>query len=218
MPPPPRADYYALLGVAHDATPDEVKRAYRHTLLRQHPDKSRSQHNNSNPNLNSNPNRLDAALLKQAYETLMSSDLRAEYDVLLAHARLQYFDDDDGLGEEDDAARRRGNRAFQRTHLQSRPAHIVSLDDFEEANDIEEAWVYPCRCGGFFRITEAQMEEDFHLVCCPGCSEVIWVGYEVVDDEDDPDVEEEVEEDENEETAGPTHHMGLLMMTEISVP
>lgn len=211
----PQDDYYALLGVPETATPEEIKRAYRRTLLRHHPDKSFSHHRQQQhpPDIDSDHNthyfssgnlhdptvdnhhhhvRLDAALLKEAYETLMSRELRTEYDILLAHARLQYHHHD--LEDEfDDSARRRWNQSYQ----QSRPAHIVSLDEFDEANDVEEAWEYPCRCGGAFRITEAQMEEDFHLVSCPGCSEVIWVGYEVVEEGEDD--EEEEEEDYGEE-------------------
>ncbi|KAG8856206.1 hypothetical protein FRB96_006518 [Tulasnella sp. 330] len=202
-----QTDYYSLLGVSQDASPQDVKRAYRRTLLRQHPDKSqkpqptRAPHahesDDSGSDNNSNddePPRLDAALLKEAYETLMSTELRAEYDVCLANARLQYFHDQEEFDEEDDIERRRRNHAYQ----QSRPAHIVSLDDFQEANDIEESWTYPCRCGGSFCITEVQMEEDFHLVSCPGCSEVIWVGYEVVEDEEDEDEDEDENEDDGE--------------------
>ncbi|KAG8984039.1 hypothetical protein FRB93_006832 [Tulasnella sp. JGI-2019a] len=193
----PQTDYYSLLGVSQDASPQDVKRAYRLTLLRQHPDKSQRPQPppptppesdcGSSDTTTDPPPRLDAALLKEAYETLMSVELRAEYDLCLANERLQYFHDQDGFDEEDDTERRRRNYAYQQT----RPAHFVSLDDFEEANDVEESWVYPCRCGGSFCITEVQMEEDFHLVSCPGCSEVIWVGYEVVDEDDDDEVDDD---------------------------
>ncbi|KAH7883391.1 hypothetical protein F5I97DRAFT_1815259, partial [Phlebopus sp. FC_14] len=60
-----------------------------------------------------------------------------------------------------------------------RPAQIVSLEDFD---GLEQEW--RCRCGGSFRITENDLEGGRHLVCCEGCSEVISVGYEVVEDQD----------------------------------
>ena len=41
-----------------------------------------------------------------------------------------------------------------------------------------------CGCGGRYHITEADMERGQHVVGCSSCSEVVWVGYEVVDGED----------------------------------
>ena len=33
------------------------------------------------------------------------------------------------------------------------------------------------------------MEDDRHLVGCNSCSEVVWVGYQVVEDDEDPAVD-----------------------------
>ncbi|KAI0030045.1 hypothetical protein K488DRAFT_55070 [Vararia minispora EC-137] len=60
-----------------------------------------------------------------------------------------------------------------------RPADVVSLDELEEHDD---AWTLGCRCGGSYRISVEQLENDVHLVGCGGCSEVVWVGYEAVDE------------------------------------
>jgi len=65
-----------------------------------------------------------------------------------------------------------------------RPAQIVSLDDFEESGS-DDTWRYICRCGGMYRITSREMEEGHHLVGCSSCSEVIWVGYEQWNPEDE---------------------------------
>lgn len=64
-----------------------------------------------------------------------------------------------------------------------RPAQIISLDDFEEG--IGDTWHCNCRCGGVYKITNLEMEEGHHLVGCNSCSEVIWVGYEQWNSEDE---------------------------------
>ncbi|KAI0275450.1 hypothetical protein BC834DRAFT_921410 [Gloeopeniophorella convolvens] len=60
-----------------------------------------------------------------------------------------------------------------------RPAQIVSLEEFAEGAG---AWSYACRCGGVYKITEDELERGQHLVACGSCSEVVWVGYEVVEE------------------------------------
>jgi len=59
-----------------------------------------------------------------------------------------------------------------------RPAQIVSLEEFEEQDNI--SWCYECRCGGTYRIREDDLERGQHLVGCGSCSEVVWVGYELL--------------------------------------
>jgi diphthamide biosynthesis protein 4 len=60
-----------------------------------------------------------------------------------------------------------------------RPAQVVSLEDFEF---LDAEWSLTCRCGGAYRITEDDLERGRHLVGCEACSEVLWVGYEMVED------------------------------------
>ncbi|KAI0311879.1 hypothetical protein OF83DRAFT_1166186 [Amylostereum chailletii] len=61
-----------------------------------------------------------------------------------------------------------------------RPAQVISLEDFDEGAD---GYAYACRCGGTYRIGEEEMETGVHLVGCGSCSEVIWIGYEVLEEE-----------------------------------
>lgn len=118
--------------------------AYHNALLKHHPDKSKIISES-----------IDIALLKDAYQTLSSSDLRLEYD------------------------EKRG--ASKGKSSMPRPAQVISLEEFEERED--GSWYHVCRCGGGgYMITETQMEAGSHLVGCDSCSEVIWVGYELAED------------------------------------
>ncbi|KAF7351130.1 hypothetical protein MSAN_01675500 [Mycena sanguinolenta] len=62
-----------------------------------------------------------------------------------------------------------------------RPAQVISLTDFDEVD--EDAWTHACRCGGTYLITAEEMDRGVHLVGCSSCSEVVWVGYELAEEE-----------------------------------
>ncbi|KAF9072726.1 hypothetical protein BDP27DRAFT_1382014 [Rhodocollybia butyracea] len=64
-------------------------------------------------------------------------------------------------------------------NISSRPAQVISLEDFEEDPVDDTAWTYPCRCGAVYRITESDMEIGSHIIGCSGCSELVWVGFEL---------------------------------------
>ena len=90
-------DYYEVLGVARDASEDEIKRAYRKMALQNHPD-----HNPDNPEAEQ---RFKEAA--EAYEVLRDPERRARYDQF-GHA---------GVGNNGDFGawvRRRYLRSFRR--------------------------------------------------------------------------------------------------------
>ena len=98
---------------------------------------------------------VDVDLLRRAYTTLYAHESRSNYDALR-------------------------NRAPSGP----RPAQVISLEDFAEVEESAEdgVWTYKCRCGGVYRIKESEMECGQHLVGCSGCSEVVWVGFELAED------------------------------------
>jgi len=148
-------NYYQILDVPPTATLAEMKFAYHTLLLKHHPDKKILSENHSSS--------LDISLLKEAYTTLSSPLSRSQHDMFLKDAQ-------------------KSSSLQMPVKLDPRPAQIVSLEDFTQVQPEEaEVWEYPCRCGGTYKISESDMDNGQHLVGCRSCSEVIWVGYELVD-------------------------------------
>jgi molecular chaperone DnaJ len=65
-----KRDYYEVLGVAKNASDDEIKKAYRKLAMKHHPDR--------NPDDKSSEEKFKEA--KEAYEVLSDADKRAAYD------------------------------------------------------------------------------------------------------------------------------------------
>jgi len=63
---------YEILGVSRDATPDEIRAAYRRLAKQYHPD--------INPDPDANERFI---AIQQAYETLIDPEARARYDIAL---------------------------------------------------------------------------------------------------------------------------------------
>lgn len=174
-------DYYALLDLTRSSSTSpgghyhystqELKNAYHNALLRHHPDKQpqrlptpRSLKTNvtTSPSQPFPQDQIDIITqIQDAYRTLSDPILKKQYDILLSTSSS--------------SARHEGKGP--------RPAQIISLEDFDE--DAEAmVWTYPCRCGGDYKIREEEMERGVHLAGCGSCSEVVWVGYEVVDEDE----------------------------------
>jgi len=176
----PRQSHYKLLQISPSSSLSsaDIKAAYHKALLKFHPDKAvlsslkPTHHNRQCESLDESAQGkhktdldIDIAQLKEAYITLSSPHLRVEYDFKLAGERFN----------NGDAARG------------PRPAQIISLEEFDDR--LDGFWHHVCRCGGGgggggggYVISETEMERGCHLVACNSCSEVVWVGYEIVED------------------------------------
>ncbi|TFL00345.1 DnaJ domain-containing protein [Pterulicium gracile] len=164
-------DLYDVLESSPTASPAEIKQAYHRALLRYHPDKQQRHQpvkdvaSNATLNTLTSGTSRDVYVLKHSYDILSDPSSREAYDAsLLQRKKLK---------------------------LGPRPAEVVSLHEFTEddlepgVQDVMAKWRHPCRCGGMYVITEKEMDEGQHLIGCWSCSEVIWVGYEAVDEEEE---------------------------------
>ncbi|KAH7916376.1 hypothetical protein BJ138DRAFT_995611, partial [Hygrophoropsis aurantiaca] len=150
--------FYQVLGLVQTASASDIKLAYHRALLLWHPDKRLGPSSLSDVNTCG----VDVDLIKEAYNALSCAATRAEYDALLKRTR---------------SLNQNGPR----------PAQVISLEDFKETEAEGDCasmtWTHTCRCGGIYRINEEDMEAERHLVGCSSCSEVVWVGYEIAQDD-----------------------------------
>ena len=59
-------------------------------------------------------------------------------------------------------------------------SHINDWELQEGSGDDEQGYtfIYPCRCGGHFIITERKIRANQDLIPCSGCSEIMRVLHE----------------------------------------
>jgi diphthamide biosynthesis protein 4 len=130
-------DYYSLLRIARSASPNTIKAAYHHALLRAHPDKIRQRADD--------PSQLtDVGLLHDAFLTLSSATLRSAYDV-------------QGV-----LSRRTDPRPAQVVSLDR-----FECSDLEgpDGGAVSSCWTLDCRCGGKYEVTEDHLERGSAFGC-----------------------------------------------------
>ncbi|POW13079.1 hypothetical protein PSTT_03982 [Puccinia striiformis] len=145
--------------------------AYLRLIKLHHPDKLKPSHHHPASTVHSHspqqPSPTDhqyAQSLILAYSTLIEPARRIEYDL----------------------KRLKSNPA----HNKSIVSQVLDLSEFtqltvdqpeQEAPDTVgggDRFVFPCRCGGQFLISENQMEADIEIIGCDGCSLTVKVEYQ----------------------------------------
>ena len=154
--------HYQILGVSPNASHAEIKAAYRRVLLSKHPDKSPL-----SPKYPDHSGSFDIARIQDAYRILSDGTARAAYDASIS-----------------------GTLSKSETYKipGPRPAQLVSLEEFTlmECDDEGMArWTHTCRCGGLYSISEQEMLDNRHLIACEQCSEIVYVGYDVLEEGDE---------------------------------
>lgn len=119
-------DYYTTLGVTKDATPEDIKKAYRKLALKQHPDTGGDE--------------ASFRMLNEAYETLSDPAKRAQYD---APKQSPHHFDSNAFDLNDFFARNFGhnpftqNQQYQQSYQLLRTTVTVSLmDSYTGANQM----------------------------------------------------------------------------------
>jgi curved DNA-binding protein len=79
-------DYYQILGVSRDATPDEIKKAYRKLAMKYHPDKVKG---------DKKPAEEKFKQISEAYAVLSNPDKKKEYDQFGSQAFRAKFSQED---------------------------------------------------------------------------------------------------------------------------
>ncbi|MCJ1301872.1 hypothetical protein MMC08_004673 [Hypocenomyce scalaris] len=162
-------NHYQILSLSppnqtgRDVTAQDIKIAYRRSLLHHHPDKSKSTAPKAT-NLDPPKPTIDAITL--AYKVLSDTTSRSDYDRFL---RLQ--------------GPNSNNAALANPHP---GLETVDLDDLDY-DEMKQVWYCSCRCGnekGFLLIEqelEKEAEQGEVITGCRGCSLWLRVIFEVAD-------------------------------------
>lgn len=145
-----------------DVTAQDIKLAYRRSLLHHHPDKSKS---TAPKATNSDLSNQSIDAITMAYKVLSDATARSEYDRIL---RLRTSNH---------------NAAVEKP----RPGlETADLDDLDY-DQVQHVWYRRCRCGNGkgFLLTEQDLEREAEhgevVTECPGCSLCLKVVFEVAD-------------------------------------
>ncbi|KAA1088268.1 hypothetical protein PGTUg99_030264 [Puccinia graminis f. sp. tritici] len=166
--------YYKILQVSSDASPAELRASYLRLIKRHHPDKLNQPSHSDDPSPLPQPSGHSqltaehrfAQDLIHAYSTLIDPVRRTEYDL----KRLQSSP---------------GHEPVSSSTTQTKiVSQVLDLSEFTQLehdgqqHPDAERFVFPCRCGGQFLITEDQMEAGIETIGCDGCSLTVRVEYQ----------------------------------------
>ncbi|ORX82524.1 DnaJ-domain-containing protein [Anaeromyces robustus] len=144
---------YEVLDVDPNTNFDIIKKTYQKLILKYHPDKLQQSGIKSQEIIEENNRKFQE--IQKAWDNISTPQKKIQYDKeLLAKS----FKQDGVINEE------------------------IDLDDMEYDEE-EEAYYSECRCGGIYKITVEDLENNINVVSCDVCSLKIKVLYEVIEDE-----------------------------------
>jgi len=160
----PDASPYQVLGIASDATEEEVRRAYREKAKLLHPDRGGSGSGSGTTGDGDGDGEDAFVRVQRAYEALREPEARRRLD---AEARAIQL-----------AAAARAARALDVD------AEELHFDEGEEGDDdaiaggggLVGVWRYECRCGDEFTLSGAELASGAP-VACRSCSLVLQVAH-----------------------------------------
>jgi curved DNA-binding protein CbpA len=114
-------DYYKILDIPVNATPEEIKQAFRYQAIRWHPDR--------NPNVGTTQQMQE---INEAYLILKDAEARARYDV--EYLRFNHFrqQQQEQQNEKDKTKQKEEQQTNQRQHTST---------DYTVADDILKKWM-----------------------------------------------------------------------------
>ena len=139
---------YTILGSSSDAQQEDLKHAYQKLALKYHPDKQSNQPGNAEQSVTQNTTTMFMKV-KKAWDILSDPTSRKEYDA----------------------------RWKQHCMAQDWPVQDeVDIKEFDHYED-SECFVYECRCGGEYVLSETDVKFKMDYVSCGFCSLCIKVKY-----------------------------------------
>eukprot|EP00003_Mantamonas_plastica_P019669 TRINITY_DN3199_c0_g1_i7.p1 TRINITY_DN3199_c0_g1~~TRINITY_DN3199_c0_g1_i7.p1 ORF type:complete len:165 (-),score=53.85 TRINITY_DN3199_c0_g1_i7:314-808(-) len=154
---------YQLLDLEPDCSKEQIRKSYHRLALKHHPDKVQ-QNTNSSSSEKKTESRLEFFRIQVAYETLVDSDRRKQYDQDLKKFEL---------------------------HQDCPTMAQVDFDDMDWDDEFER-FQYQCRCGDYYFINLDELRLGFNRVGCGSCTfaiDVVNVDEDVFapNEEDDTD-------------------------------
>ncbi|ORX44301.1 dnaJ-like protein subfamily C member 24-like protein [Piromyces finnis] len=146
---------YEILDIDQNADFDIIKKTYQKLILKYHPDKLQQSGVTSQEIIEKNKKKFQE--IQKAWNNISTPEKKLQYDKELL---AQSFKQDGVINEE------------------------IDLDDME-FDEEEETYFSECRCGGIYKITIDDLENNVNVISCDICSLKIKVLYEVIEDEEE---------------------------------
>ena len=151
---------YDSLQCESTASHDQIRKSYQTLALKHHPDKAGENHTSVSSE--------EFIKINRAWKILSDPKLREQYDVRWAERCLaQSYPIQDTIEFEQ----------FDLLDNDGSDLHTELCSDLSKQHGVVVEYGYECRCGGYYILTNDDVEMKFDLVCCDSCSLTVKVLY-----------------------------------------